>query len=227
MEVTKMEINSISNTSFNGAFRLKGMTPEVKKQVPDIIKKGRQIFENFENTGDTFIACRDKLDYKIFKFAHANKVDFDYYPQINTQSGLDTDFPELVTEKLKGLKPAPSKNQAAQIIRAKSKLYKTQKNADLDIKKILTTLCMEPEGKEISMVKGAQVIKDEEFARKVIISPVGKGKVRYVSVVPDSPNETIKRYAFDFNGNIISTYQTPDGIKYFNKAFKEALITKA
>lgn len=77
------------------------------------------------------------------------------------------------------------------------------------------------------MVKGAHVIKDKEFARKVIISPLSNSKVHYVSVVPDSANEEIKRYAFDTRGNIVSTYQTPDGIRTFNKAFNDTLITKA
>lgn len=223
-----MQVQNINyNPSFNGAFRLKGLTPELKKEAESVITKGKQIFDNFENTSDMFIVCKDTLDYKVHRFATTNKVGFEYYPQINTKSGLDTDFPELLSKKLKNAKPAPSKNQTTEIIKARKKLYKTQRYADDAVNKVLRTLCIDTEGKEISNIQGAIVVKDPEFSRKIIISPSGKGKVRYVSVVPSSKNEEIKRYAFDYNGNIASTYQTPEGIKFFNKAFKESLITKA
>lgn len=222
-----MQIQNNYGVNFNGGFRLKGLTPELKELTITSIPKHRQIFENFEKQNDMFILCRDISDYGVNKFARANNIELEYYPQINTKSGFDSEKPEALSNKLKKLTPVISKNQIAKIIAEKIRLHKVQKFADYSINNILGTLCMEPEGKEISMVKGAHVIKDKEFARKVIISPLSNSKVHYVSVVPDSANEEIKRYAFDTRGNIVSTYQTPDGIRTFNKAFNDTLITKA
>lgn len=222
-----MQIQNNYSVNFNGGFRLKGLTPELKELTVTSIPKHRQIFENFEKQNDMFILCRDISDYGVNKFARANNIELEYYPQINTKSGFDSEEPEILSKKLKRLMPVISKTQINKIISEKIRMHKVRKFADYSINNILSALCMEAEGKEISMVKGAHVIKDKEFARKVIISPLSNAKVHYVSVIPDSANEEIKRYAFDTRGNIVSTYQTPDGIKTFNKAFNETLITKA
>lgn len=222
-----MQIQNNYSVNFNGGFRLKGLTPELKELTVTSIPKHRQIFENFEKQNDMFILCRDISDYGVNKFARANNIELEYYPQINTKSGFDSEEPDILSKKLKRLMPVVSKTQINKIISEKIRMHKVQKFADYSINNILSALCMEAEGKEISMVKGAHVIKDKEFARKVIISPLSNAKVHYVSVIPDSANEEIKRYAFDTRGNIVSTYQTPDGIKTFNKAFNETLITKA
>lgn len=222
-----MQIQNNYSVNFNGGFRLKGLTPELKELTVTSIPKHRQIFENFEKQNDMFILCRDISDYGVNKFARANNIELEYYPQINTKSGFDSEEPDILSKKLKRLMPVVSKTQINKIIAEKIRMHKVKKFADYSINNILSALCMEVEGKEISMVKGAHVIKDKEFARKVIISPLSNAKVHYVSVIPDSANEEIKRYAFDTRGNIVSTYQTPDGIKTFNKAFNETLITKA
>lgn len=222
-----MQIQNNYSVNFNGGFRLKGLTPELKELTVTSIPKHRQIFENFEKQNDMFILCRDISDYGVNKFARANNIELEYYPQINTKSGFDSEEPEILSKKLKRLMPVVSKTQINKIIAEKIRMHKVKKFADYSINNILSALCMEVEGKEISMVKGAHVIKDKEFARKVIISPLSNAKVHYVSVIPDSANEEIKRYAFDTRGNVVSTYQTPDGIKTFNKAFNETLITKA
>lgn len=222
-----MQIQNNNGINFNSGFRLKGLTPELKKLTIDNMPQRRQIFENFENTSDMFVLCRDINDYTVNKFARANHIELEYYPQISTKSGFDSEKPEALSEKLKELKPVITKNQIANIIREKIRLNRTIKFADKTVENILRTLCMDLERKHIFMSKGSYVIEDKEFCRKVVISPLSKAKVHYVKVIPDSIDQDIERYAFDTNGNIVSTYKTPDGIKNFNKAFSDTLITKA
>ena len=76
-----MQINSIDNIDFNGGFRFKNMPAELKETLPEFIKNKRQIFYNFDNTGDVFYAVRNSADFKVMRMIQKNNLNFEYYPQ--------------------------------------------------------------------------------------------------------------------------------------------------
>ena len=88
-----MEINNISNNNFKGTFVLQPKTQQMRAAIPDIIKKGRQIFYNIKSEGDVVIVTKDKYDKKVKEFIARDNVPFAYYPEINTSSGLDSEVP--------------------------------------------------------------------------------------------------------------------------------------
>lgn len=88
-----MEINNISTNNFKGAFVLHPQNQQVREAIPDIVKKGRQIFHNIKSEGDVVIVTKDKYDKKVKEFIEREKAAFAYYPEINTSSGLDDQIP--------------------------------------------------------------------------------------------------------------------------------------
>jgi len=45
----------------------------------------------------------------------------------------------------------------------------------------------------------------------------------FVMVNPKNDYDPIKRYAFDDKGNLLKTFEPPNGIKLFNDKFKDAI----
>ena len=88
-----MEINKITNQNFKGAFILKPRTQQIRESIPNIIKKGRQIFHDIQNKGDVVLVTRDNYDRKVVNYIEQEGIDFIYYPQISTMSGLDDQEP--------------------------------------------------------------------------------------------------------------------------------------
>lgn len=88
-----METKNISNANFRGAFLLKPQTPQVREAIPDIVKKGRQIFRDIKSDGDVVLVTKDKFDSRIGKFIETEGLQFEYYPEISTKSGLDDQKP--------------------------------------------------------------------------------------------------------------------------------------
>ena len=93
-----MLINNLNSTSFLGGFRFKQMPIEAKNEFPNVIKKGRQIFYDFENKGDVFILTRGEKDYAVIKFIRKNKLESVYYPELNTKMGMDDEKPEELSK---------------------------------------------------------------------------------------------------------------------------------
>ena len=66
---------------------------------------------------------------------------------------------------------------------------------------------------------------DNLTQEKIFISPRTKLGTRFVYKVPNKEYESIKRYAFDENGNILKTFDGPNGIKTFNEQFRKTTET--
>ena len=219
-----MQVNNITNTTFNGAFRLQGLTPELKENARSVLKNKRQIFDNIGSTNDMVIVTRDAADALVHKFVKYNNIQFQYYPKINTKCGLDDEKPRELLELMKNSSFVTTNSQVKKIIGSKKRVTKLQSICDSYKNNILKTLCIDSDNTITLMKKGALIIQDKEHARKVIISPPSKYKIHYVSVVPDSKNVEIKRYAIDSDGNILSTFNTPEGIKNFINGFNKSLV---
>ena len=224
MEV-KMQINNVSNTNFQGGFRLINVSPKVKNELPNVIKKHRQIFDNFEKQGDVFITVRDEANKKIIKFIKDNKIDFEFYPTINTKSGLDNEKPSELTNLIEQIKDVPIKTmtQFRKYTDAMHRKHYIKKHAPEYTDKILKALCIDNKH-PVKEVKGAIIVSDKEFNREILISPPSKYNIHYVKVVPKGVDGMVERYAIDTDGNILSRYQSPNGMKMFNNKFNSLLI---
>ena len=81
-----MEIKNITNTNFQGTFKIKSASEQVKKEIPDIIKRGREIFYDVKEKGDVFLVTHIEYDRKVRDFIAAKKLKFRYYPEITPNS---------------------------------------------------------------------------------------------------------------------------------------------
>lgn len=221
-----MQLNKTTHyPSFNGGFRLKNIPVEARAELPNVIKKGRQIFDNFEKQGDTFLVVRDEANAKVAKFIREKNLDFEFYPSVNTKCGLDDEKPWLLRRLLTTLNETPITTMS-QLKKSFNKQKRTQyieSKCPEYTNKILKSLRINNENPQ-QIIKGSIVVTDKEFARKVYISPPSKLNIHYVKVKPDSLNLSSERYAIDSNGNILARFESPDAIKIFNERYNKLVI---
>lgn len=220
-----MNIQNKPQLTFQGGFRLKNVSAETAEQIPNIAKRGKQIFNNFEHDGDVFVVLRNELDKKMAAFVHENKLDFEYYKDINTKCHLDSEIPELLSQLIADIKEAPvtTHSQLKKIIREHKRIQTIETNSPNYTDNILKTLCIDNKF-PVNSKKGAKIINDNEFKRKIYISPPSKEKIHYVIVQPESISQSAERYAIDSLGKIIERFNTPEKIKEFAKKFNAQLI---
>lgn len=222
-----MNIQNNSILTFSGAFRIRKPSEQTATELSNLIhKRGKQVFENFENTSDMFLVVRDKYDRVVTKYLKEHNLPLEYYPQINTSSGLDTEEPERLSKLLKNKKfntPLTTMTQIKKHINNlnRNKYIETQSPAYID--KILKSLCIDNKH-EIKTVRGAKIVIDKEFDRKIFISPPTKNNIHYVKVQPNSQDKNIDRYAVDSQGNILQSYKTPDAMMKFTERFNSLLL---
>lgn len=221
-----MNINNQYHQSFSGGFRFKNVSPDTQTQISELIKKrGKQVFVDFENKGDVFLVVRDKYDEIVADFAKRNKLPLEYYPQISTKSGLDSECPELLSELLKtnNYEPIKTGHQFRKLILNRKKTNFIEEKSPEYINNILKSLCIDNKH-PIQTKKGVKIVVDNEFDRKILVSPPSRYNIHYVMVQPNSPNLPIERYAIASDGMILQKYQTPEGIKKFLKSFNALLV---
>ncbi len=210
-----------SQVSFKGAFVLKAQNAQVKEAVPNIIKKGKQIFYNIKNEGDVVIVTKDKYDKRVRDFIEENNLKFSYYPEISTQSGLDDEIPS-------GLKALINiKNNC--IIKDLNLLDKFLSSTRPHLGKqseylqdAMNTLRLNTENAKIMIDdRGMFVLRDNAKQRTIKSTGFNSG-CAYVCVIPDSLGQEVKRYLIGKNGKeIIKEFNTPKEILSFNKTFKK------
>lgn len=219
----KIQTTNPSNNklNFKGAFIIKPTNTQVKEAVPNIIKKGRQLFYNIKDDGDVVIVARDKYDKRVRNFIAEQKLDFTYYPEISTQSGLDDQVPS----KLKTL--LNIKNNC--LVQDLNLLDKFLSNTNLHLNKqseylqdALDTLRLNTGKAKITIDnKGIFVVRDTDKQRTIKSTGFHSG-CAYVCIVPDSTGQEVKRYLISKNGKeITKEFNTPKDILYFNKIFKK------
>ena len=212
------------STSFKGGFRFKNMPLEAKKQLPDLLGK-KQIFYDFEKQGDVFLVTRDLSNYKVGQFINKNKLDFEFYPSINTKCGFDDEMPNVLSKFITNLKETPitTRNQLKKFFSIKKKSKFIENKSPSYVNNILNSLCIENKH-NIKNIKGVCVIDDTEFQRKILISPPSKLNIHYVKIEPKGIDKKVERYAIDSDGNILTTFQTPEAMKIFNSRFNSLII---
>lgn len=216
-----MQINTNNPQQFTGTFIFKPKNIQTQDSIQNIVKKGKQIFYDIKDKGDVVIVTKDKYDKKVRDFIESENLDFTYFPEISTKSGLDDEIPS----KLKFL--LNIKDNC--IVKNLKILNKFLSNNELHLNKqceylhdAINTLRLNVENAKIKIEdNGIFVIRDEEKCR-TIKSTGFRGGVAYVHIIPDSVNEGAKRFLVGKNGKeIIKEYNTPKEILSFYKTFKK------
>ena len=221
-----MKTNNISNQNFTGTFIFTPKTKETREAIPNIIKKGRQIFHNIRTEGDVVIVTRDNYDKKVHEFITKAGLKFSYCPKISTKSGLDDEQPEKLKELLKIHANSIRENCTAltEYIPAKKLNFEEQSNY---LKETLTTLRLNVDDAIVTQDKrGIYSIVDKAHKRTIKSSGFKNG-IAYIYIQPDSYSQSSYRFLVGQNGKeILKQYETPEETKLFNKKFISALDIK-
>ena len=220
-----MQINNYSNTNFQGGFRFPEIPTTAKNNLAEFITTKKQIFNNFEREGDLFLVTREKTNHKVAEFIRKHKLKFEFYPTINTKNGLDTEKPEGLSALISTVKEKPitTLNQLSKALRKQNRTHSVNSKRAQFTDNVLRALCIDNKH-PVQTIKGATIISDKEFNRKIYISPPSKLNIHYVKVESMLADKSAERYAIDSDGNILTKFQTPDAIKIFNQRFNKLLI---
>ena len=214
-----------SNINFSGTFILRPDNIQTKNAIPSIIKKGRQILYNIKNEGDVVIVTKNNYDSHIRDFIEAKNLNFEYYPQISTKSGLDDQIPS----KLKNLLKINDNCVISNLKILNKFLQKRTPNLSKQTEYLYeatNTLRLNIENPKIKIDdKGIFIIRDEAKKRTIKSTGFQNGN-SYICVIPDNPNMETGRFLIGKNGkNIIKEYNTPKEIIHFYKTFKEIIFS--
>ena len=214
--------NSINNTNFTGTFRIKSQELKAQKEIPELFTQGRQIFHDILEKGDEVIVLRDKYDKRIGKYIQENNIkELEYYPTINTKSGLDNEEPEKLIALMKE-KAVEIKTGLADIYAriSKQKKEKKPRSANKMLQNISKSLRLNIENPIVKTTKQSTIIRDVEKQRTIeIIAP--NNATSYVYVKPDSLNEDSIKCILDGKGQITKTFTTPKEISKFMRLFRD------
>ena len=214
--------NSINNTNFTGTFRIKPQELKAQKEIPELFTQGRQIFHDILEKGDEVIVLRDKYDKRVGKYIQENNIkELEYYPTINTKSGLDNEEPEKLIALMKE-KAVEIKTGLADIYAriSKQKIEKKPRSANKMLQNISKSLRLNIENPIVKTTKQSTIIRDAEKQRTIeIIAP--NNATSYVYVKPDSLNEDSIKCILDGKGQITKTFTTPKEISKFMRLFRD------
>lgn len=217
--------NNTSKQNFNGTFRIKPNEVKAKLEIPALFTQGRQIFYDILEKGDEVIVVRNNYDKRIGEYIKTNKIkDIEYYPEINTKSGLDSEEPEklLTLIKYKTTQIITDLNEMFSVIAKQKRAHKPSKSpiSNNEIEKISNALRLNIENPQITSTIQSTVILDKEKKRTIEVIMKNKGN-SYVYVKPDSISEDCIRCIIDGKGNIMKSFDTPDDIIKFSRIFNK------
>ena len=169
------------------------------------------------------IVLRDNYDKRVGQYIQENyPIEIEYYPEINTKSGLDDEKPEELKKLIKdksttvkrGLKNILAAISEQKVIK-KPKKYRATK----EVEKIANALRLNIENPQIASDKSLTHIRDEQKKRTIEIIATNPA-TSYVYVKPDSLDSDSIKCIINGKGQIVKTFETPNDICKFNKIFK-------
>ena len=220
-----MQINKNSNTNFTGTFILKTKNKQIKNEIPNIIKKGRQIFYDIKKDGDVVLVTKDKYDYRVKNFIEASsgKLKFEYFPEISTSSGLDEQIPSKLKNLLEIKNNCVINNMKTLNRFLNEKKLHLSKQSEYLYNAVDTLRLYIEDAKIVINEKGLFEIRDNVKNRTIKSTGFNNGAA-YVHIIPDSPAQESKRFMIGKNGKeLIKEYNTPKDIFDFLKIFKKAI----
>ncbi|MBQ4115282.1 hypothetical protein IJD34_07760 [bacterium] len=225
--------NNISNQNFKGGFLInyknapKNMCAMFNEATG---KNKKQIFENFNGDKNlVFYVMKHSRDYDAVDFICKNNLKFEYYPQMDTMLRFDLDKPSEVVDYIslnesQKISKFDELKQFVEKFRVKCRAKYADKPRKEDLsEKILKGLKIEIDGVKTKNNKGIITIKDEKNNGLVVISPKSKFGISYVFHKPSNKYEHERRYAVNESGELLATFNTPDGIKKFKECFNKTI----
>lgn len=217
-----MNINDTNKINFNGGFRFVNMSAENRAKLPQLINKGKAIFDDFGKQGDVFLVTRETHDEKVLQFIKENKLNFEFYPSINTNLMVQNQ-PLKLKKILDDIKDSPAKKitEAREAIKNRT-IKNIQEKSPEHVTNILRELCIDNKY-PIVKAQGFEKIIDKELERTIYISKPSKFGMRYVKIMPNNKNKESSRYMMDDSGYIHAKFNTPDAIRTFETRFIELI----
>lgn len=215
-----MQISFTNTQNFEGAYRIKPQEIKAKAEIPALFTQGRQIFHDILEKGDEVIVLRNQYDRRVGKYIKENNLTgIEYYPTINTKSGLDDEKPELLIAliKDKATKVITDIKEICSISAKQKKAPKPPKSVKA-LEKIANTLRLNIERPKVLSTPEVTRIRDKEKQRTIEVIMQNKGN-SYVYLIPDSPYGDYVRCIIDNKGNVMKRFETPDEIRAFNQKF--------
>ncbi len=215
-------LNNTNNTNFSGTFRIKRPEAKAKAEIPAMFTQGCQIFRDIKQKGDMVVVLRDNYDKRVGKYIQENyPIGIEYYPEINTKSGLDDEKPEGLKKLIKdksvivkeGLETILTAISEQKIIK-KPKKYRAAK----EVEKIANALRLNIENPQITSDKSLTRIRDEQKKRTIEIIATNL-TTSYVYVKPDSLDSDSIKCIINGKGQIVKIFETPKDISKFSKMF--------
>lgn len=218
-----MQIAKTQNQNFEGSFRIKPNEVNAKIEIPQLFTQGRQIFNDILEPGDKFIVLRDKYDKRVGKYIKENGISgIEYFPEINTKSGLDDEKPEglLKLVKAETVKVITNISEICKASMAPSKKTANPPKVISEVNKVANALRLNIENPQITSTHSSTKVRDDEKKRTVELIMKDRG-LTYVYVKPDSLYEDSTKCIIDGKGNIVKKFETPEEIIKFMKVFHE------
>lgn len=218
-----MDIKNTSNINFRGTFILKPQNQKIREAIPQITRKGKQIFYDIKNDGDIAFVTQDKYDKRVCEFVENNGTKFEYYPEISTKDGLDDEIPSGL-KKLIAIRDNCIINDLKLLKRFIFGDSLHLRNQSKFMTEAINTLRLNVENAKIEINdKGVFIIRDA-VKKRTIKSTGFKNGMSYFFVIPDTLDRNTSRYLIGKNGQqIVKEYKTPKEISAFNKAFMNAI----
>ena len=233
-----MQVQNSTNINFQGGFRFRTMKTSAKTELPNLFKRGKQIFYDFENKGDVFLLTRLDKDYHVARFIKKHKLKFEYYPELSTTTRqLDSEIHEPLTEMINELKPKKITSFDEMICSIKERLRaeniaKSGLRPGIDPErittdsKILSELGINVQNAKHSVKDGLHMITGKN-GEKALVSAPSRNGFRYVMYQPKSIEEEVRRYAVASDGMVIAEFKTPNEIAQFKRNINATLTKEA
>lgn len=219
-----MQVQNINSTSFNGGYKFIRMPKGTREELPDIIKKGKTIYENFEGKqSNVFMVTKDCFHDIVAAFVLKHNLNCKYYPDVKPEMNFKLGHPEKASEVIKNMTPVNIEFNDKLLTQIRTREINTKSNDY--IRNILKALCIDETQCKTKMKKGAKIIDDNNGKNRVIISPPNELGIHYVRLEPkiSTSDSAARRLAMTSSGEILKEFSV-DNAMQFLKRFNDTLL---
>ena len=230
-----MQVNQYNNSpQFKGSFLInyKKALPEMRNAFENVLgaHKGL-IYDNYNGKEhQVMYVVKNSKDFDAANFIIKNELNFRYYPDVSTKQQFWIDKPQEVVDYIKKTKAKliQRHNELGEYVAKYRENCRQIKDSHLSVvDKILGALHFNKDcGKKAKDCRAITTFTENGTGNKVFVSPKNKNGTFFVLVNPNNGYDKVCRYAFDEKGNLLKTFEPPNGIKLFKEKFNEAIRFK-
>ncbi|MBP3820844.1 hypothetical protein J6G99_04270 [bacterium] len=213
----------MDNINFTGGFLIKKPSTRMWHNIENILPRKKAVFQQFNEDGDKFFAVKTFYDKQIADFILNKHIDFKFYPDINLKTQLD---PEKLAEAKKIINSQKNiieiRKDLRKFFKPLKKIFKPKKYKWKPNDHILQTfkaLGLNSSECTYSIKNGITIIKDSSGKIVAKASPNSHFGTNYVYVLPKNSDGSPKKFAVDFNGNIVHEFKEIN-----SKSFRENFL---